>query len=106
MDLLKEAKIALRLEKHEEAISLWRYEGEYAFYNVKEPFRAEHPVRFLQRRGILIPTAIWTLAWACGPSCADRDWGRSMLPNASGLRGSAMGAAGSACRWRLSTSGR
>ncbi len=33
MDLLKEAKIALRLEKHEAAISLWRYEGEYAFYN-------------------------------------------------------------------------
>ena len=43
MDLLKEAKIALRLEKHEAAISLWRYEGEYAFYNMKEPFRAEHP---------------------------------------------------------------
>ena len=45
MDLLEAAKIAPRLEKHAAAISRWRYEGEYAFYNAEEPFRAEHPDR-------------------------------------------------------------
>ncbi len=44
MICLETAQIAPRLEKHAEAISRWRYEGEYAFYN-PEPFHAEHPDR-------------------------------------------------------------
>ena len=42
MDLEK-TRIVLRLQRHEEILSRWRYEGEYAFYNAREPFRAEHP---------------------------------------------------------------
>ena len=37
------ARIVPRLQKHEEAISLWRYEGPYAFYNAPEPYRALRP---------------------------------------------------------------
>lgn len=39
----KGARIVPRLQKHEEAISLWRYEGPYAFYNAPEPYRVLHP---------------------------------------------------------------
>ena len=44
MIYFEQTKIVPRLEKHEEAISRWRYEGEYAFYN-PEPFQAEYPDR-------------------------------------------------------------
>ncbi len=44
MIYFERTKIVPRLEKHEEAISRWRYEGEYAFYN-PEPFQAEYPDR-------------------------------------------------------------
>ena len=37
------ARIVPRLQKHEEEISLWRYEGPYAFYNAPEPYRALRP---------------------------------------------------------------
>ncbi|MDE6997841.1 MAG: GNAT family N-acetyltransferase [Oscillospiraceae bacterium] len=40
---LGETWIVPRLQRHEEAISRWRYGGEYAFYNRREPFRAECP---------------------------------------------------------------
>ena len=42
---LEKTRIVPRLERHEEILSRWRYEGEYAFYNPQEPFRAEHPDR-------------------------------------------------------------
>ena len=42
MDLEKTCIIP-RLQQHEEALSHWRYEGEYSFYNPAKPFRAEHP---------------------------------------------------------------
>lgn len=38
-----ETRLTPRLERHEEAISLWKYGGEYAFYNAEEPFHAAHP---------------------------------------------------------------
>lgn len=40
---LEEARIVPRLQRHEAAISRWRYEGAYAFYNAKESVTAEHP---------------------------------------------------------------
>lgn len=42
---LEKTRIVPRLERHEEILSRWRYEGEYAFYDLQEPFRAEHPDR-------------------------------------------------------------
>ncbi len=42
MDLEK-TRIVPRLQAREEALSHWRYEGEYSFYNPAKPFRAEHP---------------------------------------------------------------
>ena len=44
------ARIVPRLQKHEEAISLWRYEGPYAFYNAPEPYRTA-PCAPASRRG-------------------------------------------------------
>ena len=38
-------QIIPRLERHEEVVSCWRYEGAYAFYKPAEPFCAVHPDR-------------------------------------------------------------
>ena len=43
----EETRIVPRRQRHEEAISRWRYEGVYAFYNCSEPFRAEDPERLV-----------------------------------------------------------
>ena len=40
---LKETRIIPRLQKHEEVLSRWRYEGAYSFYNPAEPFYAAFP---------------------------------------------------------------
>lgn len=40
---LKGARIVPRLQRHEEVLSRWWYEGAYAFYNPEKPYQAEHP---------------------------------------------------------------
>jgi len=40
---VKETQIVPRQQEHEEAMSRWKYEGKYAFYNPEGSLQAEHP---------------------------------------------------------------
>lgn len=49
----RNARFVPRLERHEEAISHWQYDGEYAFYNQTEPFSVAHPERIVEENSFV-----------------------------------------------------
>ena len=75
----EEARIVPRLQRHEAAISRWRYEGVYSFYNAEEAVSAERPDQpagedsFVMRRGQCRAPKETTYTWlGTGPQSSQR----------------------------------